>query len=105
MVEIRHVANGALALTGALDRAPGDFMLHAVGDPSIPGGHAALDGALDRIVAVAAQADTGLAVGSWSDGRIRVPDALPPAVRTRVAAIADRVDPDRILARSALIRD
>lgn len=104
MIEVRNVANAAPALPGALDRAPGDFMLHAVGGPDQDGGVDALEAAFAAITGAALPADTGLAIGSWSDGRSSVPDALPPDVRARVAAVADRVDPDGVLARSPLIR-
>lgn len=101
MVEVRNVANAAPVRPGALDHPPGDFMLHAVGGPTA--GDERLEAALTAVSAAAAAADTGLAIGSWSDGRTRVPDALPPDVRARVAAVADRVDPDHTLARSPLI--
>ncbi len=103
MAEIRNVANNAPTRLGALAHAPGAFMLHAVGGPDNNGDTTALDTALDSMFAQAAAADTGLAIGSWSDGRGRVPDALPADVRARVAAIADRIDPDGVLARSPLI--
>lgn len=105
LVEVRHVANDAPARSGALDTAPGPFMLHAVGGPDPSGSLDPLENAFTRITAAAAPADTGLAVGSWSDGRTQVTDALPAEVRARVAAIADRVDPDRVLARSPIIAD
>jgi len=103
MAEIRNIANDAPTRPGALDRAPGTFMLHAVGGPDDAGSTAALDTALDAMVAAASSADTGLAIGSWSDGRDNVPDALPADVRARVAAIADVIDPGRVLVRSPLI--
>jgi len=103
MAEIRNIANDAPTRPGALDRAPGTFMLHAVGGPDDAGSTATLDTALDAMVAAASSADTGLAIGSWSDGRDSVPDALPADVRARVAAIADAVDPGRVLVRSPLI--
>lgn len=99
--EIRHVANDAPARPGALDRPPGNFMLHAVGGPGDD--RAAFEAALDGVVAAAEPADTGLAIGSWSDGRTSVPDALPADVRERVVAIADRADPDHVVARSTLL--
>jgi FAD/FMN-containing dehydrogenase len=104
-VEVRNVADDAPVRPGAMDRPPGNFMLHAVGGPDTDGGTRHLEAALAQVIAAAAPSDTGLAVGSWSDGRTRVPDALPPDVRARVAAIADRVDPGRVLARSPLIVD
>lgn len=94
-VEIRHVANAAPARSGALDTAPGEFVLHAVGAPG-----PATEDDLAAVRRAAARADTGLAIGSWMDGRASVPDALPDDVRQRVLQIADAVDPGRTLARS-----
>lgn len=103
MVEIRNVANAAPTLAGALDRVPGDYMLHAVGAPGPDGARAPLDAALDAIVAAAAPADTGLAIASWSDAQRSVPDGLPDDVRDRVAAIVSRVDPDQVLHRPTVV--
>jgi FAD binding domain len=103
MIEIRNVANDAPVRPGALDRAPGDFMLHAVGAPGEDGDVAALDRDIDAAFAPAAPSDTGLAIGSWCDGRASVPGALPAGIRDRVGAIADAVDPGPILARSPLL--
>lgn len=105
MLEVRNVGNDAPAPGGALDRPPGGFMLHAVGAPGEDGDTGPLEDAFTRITAAATPADTGLAVGSWSDGRPYVPDALPADVRQRVTAIADRADPARVLARSPLIAE
>lgn len=104
-VEVRNVRNDAPTREGALDRAPGSFMLHAVGAPDDDGGTGPLEEGFDAILAAARPADTGLAIGSWSDGRAAVPDALPADVRARVRAIADRVDPGRVLARPPVIAD
>jgi len=98
MVEVRHVANNAPALPGAMDTAPGGFILHAVGGP---GPRTGADLAAIRRAAV--DADVGLAVGSWMDGQSDVPDALPGPVRDRVRATADAVDPTATLARSAVL--
>lgn len=103
VVEVRNVANGAPVRPGALDSAPGTFMLHAVGGPDASGNLDPLEAAFTRLTAAAGPADVGLAVGSWSDGRTAIGDALPTDVRRRVAAIADRVDPGRVLARSPIL--
>ena len=103
--EVRHVGNDATTRSGALDRVPGDFMLHAVGGPSDDGDTTALEAAFTAIATAAKPADTGLAIGSWSDGRGSIPDGLPADVRSRVRAVADRVDPGRVLSRSPVIAD
>jgi FAD binding domain len=103
MIEIRNIANDAPVRPGALDRAPGDFMLHAVGAPGEDGDVVALDRDIDAAFAPSAPASTGLAIGTWCDGRASVPDALPAGVRDRVGAIAHAVDPSGILARSPLL--
>lgn len=103
MVEIRNVQNDALALHGAMDHPPGNFMLHAVGGPQSNSDLGPLEAALDRVLAAAAPADIGLAIGSWSDARSSVPDGLPPHIRDRIRAIADAVDPDQVLGRPAVL--
>lgn len=104
MTEIRDVRSSAAPLEGAMDREPGGFMLHSVGGPDERGALDDLHRGLEAVAVAAAPADTGLAVASWNDSRTEVPDGLPPQVRARVAAIADTVDPDRVLARSTVLR-
>ena len=62
-----------------------------------------IDDAFADLRTVIADADTGLSAGSWIEGATSVPDALPPEVRARVAAIADAVDPDRVIRRSRFL--
>lgn len=105
MVELRNVQNEAPAFGGAMDRPPGNFMLHAVGGPPPDADTSPLEAVLDRVIDAAAPADTGLAIGSWSDGRASVPDALPAPVQARVRAIADAIDPGHVLTRAPAIGD
>jgi len=74
-------------------------MLHAVGGPTPDGDLKPLQEALKQGQVAAGPADTGLAIGSWSDGRANVPDALPAAIRARVQRIAETIDPDGVLIR------
>jgi FAD binding domain len=105
MIELRHVANAAIARDGAASIVAADFMLHAVGDVGDPDSRPALEAAFAVVRQVAGAADTGLAVGSWAEGRAAVPDALPPAVRDRVVAITKMVDPNGVIAPSRFIAE
>lgn len=103
MTEIRDVRSGPAARQGAMDSEPGGFMLHSVGGPDEHGDLDALRAGFAAVAAAAAAVDTGLAVAAWNDSSPQVADGLPAQVRTRVAAIADAVDPDRVLARSTVL--
>jgi hypothetical protein len=105
MIELRHVANGAIARDGAASTVAGDVMLHAVGDVGDPDDRPALEAAFAVVRRAAGPADTGLAIGSWAEGRSAVPDALPPAVRDRVIATTKMVDPNGVIAPSRFIAE
>ncbi len=47
--------------------------------------------------------DTRLAIAGWNDSSTQVADGLPAQVRTRFAAIAEALDPGRVLARSTVL--
>lgn len=100
MAELRNVATDAGVRDGAMTRPPGDFMLHAVGGTDDP---PARDASFARVRQAARSADTGLSIGSWVDGSTSVPDALPAAVRARVAAVRATIDPDGIIAPSRFL--
>ena len=105
MIELRHVANAAIARDGAASTAAGDFMLHAVGDVGDPDDRPALEAAFGVVRQVAGAADTGLAIGSWAEGRVAAPDALPPEVRDRVIATTKMVDPNGVITPSRFIAE
>jgi FAD/FMN-containing dehydrogenase len=105
MIELRHVANAAIARDGAASTVAGDFMLHAVGDIGDLDDGPELEAAFAVVRQAAGAADTGLAIGSWAEGRSAVPDALPPVVRDRVIAITKIVDPDAVIAFSRFIAE
>jgi len=105
MIELRHVANAAIARDGAASTVAGDFMLHAVGDVGDPDDRPALEAAFAVVRQAAGAADTGLAIGSWAEGRSAVPDALPPEVRDRVIAITKMVDPNNVITPSRFIAE
>jgi FAD binding domain len=103
MMELRHVTNAAPVRDGAASRVAGDFMLHAVGDAADADGVPHLEAAFSSVRRAASAADSGLAIGSWAEGRQSVPDALPPDVRGRVISARQTVDPEGLIAASRLI--
>lgn len=102
LLEIRHVAGAPTRRPGAVVRPPGDFVFHAVGslDRSSRGD---VEAGFARARAVWASADAGATPGSWIDGAASVPGALPDGVLARATAIADAVDPSRLIRRSRLL--
>lgn len=100
LIEIRNVGNDAPARPGAETTVPGPYLLHAVGDAPEGTDRTALDRAFASVRRAAGPVDLARSVGSWMEGAISVPDALPADLRTRAGEIADAIDPDRVLARS-----
>lgn len=99
MIEVRSTGAAASEVEGALTTAPGPYLWHAVGSPTDEASRSALRSTFDAVRAAAAAHDAGLDVGSWKEGAPASPEALPSAVRDRARAVADRVDPDRVIAR------
>ena len=99
MLEVRSTSADPAGVEGALTTAPGPFLWHAVGSPTDDAARTALGSAFDAVRAAAAPRDAGEDEGSWKEGAAAAPEALPPAVRDRARAIADRVDPDGVIAR------
>ncbi|WP_085476489.1 FAD-binding oxidoreductase [Rathayibacter oskolensis] len=102
MVEIRHVAGAPTRREGAVVRPPGDFVFHAVGSLLLAE-RPRIEAALAALRATWADADTGVAPGSWLDGAAGASSALPDDVLRRARAVADEVDPDHRLRRSRLL--
>lgn len=103
LLEIRSLGNDADARPGAETSVPGPYVWHAVGALTPQTDRAHIDDAFVQIRSATTAVDVGRSVGSWMEGATSVPDALPPAARSRVAAIADAVDPDRIIRRSRFV--
>jgi NADPH:quinone reductase-like Zn-dependent oxidoreductase len=97
MIEIRHVASAAPAPDGALTRAPGPFLLHAVGAAPSDQARSKVDMVLDAVLAAAHPADTGLSAPTFREGQPDDAGAFPPAVLDRLTAIATGLDPDGTL--------
>lgn len=100
LIEIRNVDNAAPARPGAETTVPAPYVLHAVGALTSSGARPGLEQAFSRVREATAAVDAGRSVGSWVEGATSVPDALPANLRNRAAAIADAVDPDRVIRRS-----
>jgi NADPH:quinone reductase-like Zn-dependent oxidoreductase/FAD/FMN-containing dehydrogenase len=97
MIEIRHVASQAPAPDGALTRAPGPFLLHAVGAAPSDEARAKLDSVLEQVLAAAGPADTGLSAPTFREGQPDDAGAFRPAVLDRLTAVAADLDPDGTL--------
>jgi hypothetical protein len=97
MIEIRHVASDAAAPDGALTRAPGPFLLHAVGAAPSDAARAKVDAALGEVLAAAAPADTGLSAPTFREGQPDDAGAYRPVDLDRLTGIAAELDPDRTL--------
>src|ERR1700748_2959688 len=69
MIEIRHVASDAPVPGGALTRAPGAVLLHAVAAAGEDAGRATVDAVLRAVEDAAAPADTGLAAPTFREGQ------------------------------------
>jgi len=93
MLEIRHVASDAPAPDGALTRAPGPFLLHAVAAAPDDAARAAVDAVLRAVEDAAAPADTGLAAPTFREGQPDDAGAYRPADLRRLAAISHRLNP------------
>jgi NADPH:quinone reductase-like Zn-dependent oxidoreductase/FAD/FMN-containing dehydrogenase len=97
MIEFRHVASSAPAPDGALTRAPGPFLLHAVGAAPDDQARAKVDAVLDAVVTAARPADTGLSAPTFREGQPDDAGAFRPEVLDRLTAIAAGLDPDGTL--------
>jgi FAD/FMN-containing dehydrogenase len=96
MIEFRHVASDAPAPDGALTRAPGPFLLHAVGAAGGDADRARVDTVLSYVHDAAAPVDTGLAAPSFREGQPDAATAHRPADRRRLTAITRELDPDGV---------
>jgi hypothetical protein len=97
MIEIRHVASGATVPGGALTRAPGPFLLHAVGLAGDDSARARVDDVLADVGRAAGPADTGLAAPAFREGQPDDAGAYRPADLRRLTAISQQLDPDGVL--------
>jgi len=97
MIEIRHVASAAPAPDGALTRAPGPFLLHAVGAAPDDEARAKADAVLDAVLAAARPADTGLSAPTFREGQPDDAGAFRPADLDRLTAISRQLNPDGTL--------
>jgi hypothetical protein len=97
MIEIRHVQSGAPAPDGALTRAPGPFLLHAVAAAGTDADRARVDTVLRNVKNSAAPADTGLAAPSFREGQPDAATACRPGDLRRLTAISQELDPAGVL--------
>ncbi|HXP55830.1 MAG TPA: hypothetical protein VN847_12795, partial [Streptosporangiaceae bacterium] len=97
MIEIRHVASAAPAPDGALTRAPGPFLLHAVGAAPDDEARAKVDAVLEAVLTAARPADTGLSAPTFREGQPDDAGAFRPADLDRLTAIGRQLNPDGTL--------
>jgi hypothetical protein len=102
MVEIRHVAGAPTRREGAVVSPPGAFIYHGVGS-LILAERPQVEAGLEALRATWADADTGVAPGSWLEAAATAPSALRDDVLQRARSIADQVDPDHRIRRSRLL--
>jgi len=102
MVEIRHTAGAPTRRSGAVVSPPGSFIYHAVGSLMVAD-RARIAAGLVAMREAWADADTGVAPGSWLEAAATAPSALRDDVLGRARDIADRVDPERRIRRSRLL--
>lgn len=99
-VELRHVAAPPSAVPGAGTSCPGEVLLHATGAAPDPDSRRRVTAALEAVLATVHPVDTGRSAPAFRDGRDRTPDAFPPDVRTRLAAIHREIDPGGLVSSS-----
>jgi hypothetical protein len=104
MVEIRHVAGAPARREGAVVSPPGAFVYHGVGSLMLAE-RPRIEAGLEALRATWADADTGVAPGSWLEAAAAAPSALREDVLRRARSVADQVDPDRRIRRSRLLVD
>lgn len=99
-VELRHVAAAPSTVPGAETSCPSEVLLHATGPAPDADSRDRVTAALDTVLAAARPVDIGRGAAAFRDGRERTPDALPPEVTERLAAIRSEVDPDGLITPS-----
>lgn len=102
MVELRNLANSALARPGAMTTVPGPFLLHAVGVAANPDSRHSTEQGLYQVQTIALPADAGLAAASFAEGRPTVPDGLDAAALQHLARVRRAVDPNRRVSPSRI---
>ena len=93
-MEIRHVAPSLRSDSpGALTRAPGPFLMHAVGAASSPE-ERIIQTALDVVLSACGPVDTGRACLAFRDGQCTAPGAFDAEDIDRLPNVGTHFDPD-----------
>lgn len=103
-VELRHVAAAPSGTPGAQTSCPGEVLLHATGPAPDADASRRVASALETVLFAARPVDTGRGVAAFRDGQDSAPDALPPDIRERVAAIRREIDPSGSISSSRILR-
>ena len=91
-------ATATAAPDGALTRAPGPFLLHAVGAAGSDQRRADVDAHLARVEAAARPADLGRSAPSFREGQPSPDDAYTESELHRLTQVAAHTDADRVFA-------
>ncbi len=97
MVELRHVGTASPAPEGALTRPPAPFLLHAVGAAPDDVARARVDRVLAQVADAATPAGLGRNLPSFREGQPEAGHAFDATEFARLVAVADRLDPGRVL--------
>jgi FAD/FMN-containing dehydrogenase len=97
MIELRHVATTAPAYAGALSRPPAPFLLHAVGAAPDDTARSRVDEVLAEVADATAPAWLDRTVPSFREGQPDAGTAFGGAELARLTAVAEALDPGRVL--------
>lgn len=97
MIELRHVATSAPVREGALSRPPGPFLLHAVATADDDTDRGRVDDMLAAVADAAAPAWPGRTAPSFREGQRDAGAGFDAADLGRLTAVAEALDPGRVL--------
>ena len=98
MIELRHTDSPTVGPHGAMTTVPAPFLLHAVGLGTHDDTRRQTDEVLATVEHVGRAADIGRSAPAFREGQPDSADALPLSDLSRLRAIRDALDPDRVLA-------
>lgn len=97
MIELRHVATAAPSREGAMSRPPAPFLLHAVGAAAEDAARARVDETLTAVTGAAAPVWLGRTIPSFREGQPDAGNAFDRPELARLTAVAQALDPDRVM--------
>ncbi len=97
MIELRHTETGPSTVAGALTSPAGPFLLHAVGAAPDDQARGGIDRVLRDVEVASRPAALGRAARSFREGQPDAGDGLSASDLTRLRAVRDALDPQRVL--------